>query len=209
MTVIRVATVLLAAVLAAGVFPAPSRAQGARYEVQKGDTLFKIARKLRHPDATVNQMVAAIVRTNKDSLAARGANALRPGQILTIPPAGEIGLSPPTKPERDSVASVKEAPLVIPPRPAAGESPKPSDPEAAARRYLEGVALEKSGDHDAALKAFLDAGGGGHGLAQRKLGQIFDAGTPAMKRDYQSALYWYRKAREQGVDIPAQKPRLP
>jgi len=42
----------------------------------------------------------------------------------------------------------------------------------------------------------------GHGLAQRRLGQIYDSGSPAVKHDYQASLKWYQKAREQGVPIP-------
>ena len=61
--------------------------------------------------------------------------------------------------------------------------------------------MERRGDHQGALTAFLEAGEAGNGFAQRKLGQIYDKGNPAVQRDYQTALHWYQKAREQGVEI--------
>ena len=71
----------------------------------------------------------------------------------------------------------------------------------AAKRYRDGVALERRGDLQGALTAFLEAGEAGNGMAQRKLGQIYDTGNTVVPRDYQTALKWYQKAREQGVDI--------
>ena len=79
---------------------------------------------------------------------------------------------------------------------------EPANPaEAAAKRYREGQGMERRGDHRGALAAFLEAGEAGHGLAQRKLGQIYDKGNAVVPRDYQVALKWYQKAREQGVEI--------
>ena len=71
----------------------------------------------------------------------------------------------------------------------------------AAKRYRDGMALEGRGDLQGAFAAFLEAGESGHGLAQRRLGQIYDTGNTMVPRDYQTALKWYQKAREQGVDI--------
>ena len=71
-----------------------------------------------------------------------------------------------------------------------------------ALRYQQGITLERRGDERAAFKAYLDAGEGGYGLAQRKLGERYDSGD-GVQRDYQSSLKWYQKAREQGVPIPA------
>ncbi len=72
----------------------------------------------------------------------------------------------------------------------------------AARRYREGLAHEKAGSDRAALKAFLEAGEAGHGLAQKKLSEIYDRGNSATKRDYETSLLWYDKARAQGVPFP-------
>ena len=80
--------------------------------------------------------------------------------------------------------------------------------EEAARRYREGLGLERRGDDQGALAAFLEAGEAGYGLAQRKLGQIYDKGNTAVQRDYQASLKWYQKAREQGVEIDKPLPRI-
>jgi FimV-like protein len=76
-----------------------------------------------------------------------------------------------------------------------------------ALRYRQGVALEKRGDDVGAFKAYLEAGEAGHGLAQRKLGEMYDNGD-GVQRDYQSSLKWYQKAREQGVPVPALAPAV-
>ncbi len=71
--------------------------------------------------------------------------------------------------------------------------------------------MERKGDDQAALRAFLEAGEAGEagdGLAQRKLGQIYDKGNTAVQRDYQASLRWYQKAREQGVEIDKPLPRM-
>ena len=70
------------------------------------------------------------------------------------------------------------------------------------------MALERRGDDKGALKAFLEAGESGHGLAQRKLGEIYDTGNAAVERDYETALRWYQKAREQGIEIEKPLPRM-
>jgi TPR repeat protein len=74
--------------------------------------------------------------------------------------------------------------------------------EEAARKYNEGRALERWGDEVGAFHAYLAAGTNGHGLAQKKLGEIYDRGGQAVQRDYAQALRWYEKARAQGIDIP-------
>lgn len=71
-----------------------------------------------------------------------------------------------------------------------------------ALRYQQGIALEKRGDETGAFKAYLEAGEGGYGLAQRKLGEIYDNGD-GVTRDYQRSLKWYQKARAQGVPVPS------
>jgi TPR repeat protein len=62
--------------------------------------------------------------------------------------------------------------------------------------------LTRLHNEGAAFRAYLEAGEGGYGLAQRKLGELYDNGD-GVQRDYQSSLKWYQKAREQGVPIPA------
>jgi TPR repeat protein len=75
--------------------------------------------------------------------------------------------------------------------------------EAAAKRYQEAQGLEKKGDEKGALRAYLAAGEAGHGLAQKRLGEIYDKGNSATRRDYETSLHWYEKARKQGIEVPA------
>ena len=75
-------------------------------------------------------------------------------------------------------------------------------------RYQQGIVLERRGDERAAFRAYLEAGEGGYGLAQRKLGELYDNGD-GVQRDYQSSLKWYQRAREQGVPVPAPLVRSP
>jgi TPR repeat protein len=74
-----------------------------------------------------------------------------------------------------------------------------ADPEL---RYQQGITLHRRGDERAAFRAYLEAGERGYGLAQRRLGELYDNGD-GVQRDYQSSLKWYQKAREQGVPVPA------
>jgi FimV-like protein len=175
-TLVKVACAVLA--LAAWT-PGWGQMPSGTYEVRKGDTLSEIARKTKHDGVNRNQMILGIHRANPEVFAGGNINLLRAGQVLRIPGREEVAVLDP----------------------AAGAAPAPGREEAA-RRYRQGLALERRGDERGALKAFLDAGEGGHGLAQRKLGEIYDKGDSAAERDYETSLKWYQKAREQGVAIP-------
>ena len=61
---------------------------------------------------------------------------------------------------------------------------------------------EGRGDLKRAHLAFLEAAEGGHGPAQKKLGQLYDKGNAALRRDYAESLRWYQRAREQGEIVP-------
>lgn len=74
--------------------------------------------------------------------------------------------------------------------------------EEAARRYIDGQDLERKGDPQAALLAYLVAAESGYGLAQKRLGDIYGTGTAYAERDYGLALKWYERARAQGIEIP-------
>ena len=80
----------------------------------------------------------------------------------------------------------------------------PMSHEEGARRHAAGLALEHRGDHKSAFLAFTDAAEGGYPPAQRRLGEIYDLGNSAVKRDYEESIRWYQKAREGGEDIPPQ-----
>ena len=205
--------ILVAAALFAIFFNLPVQAQpqgAATHEVRRGDTLFGIARKAKYDGVSRNQMILAIWRANPSAFPGGNPNMLEIGTVLVIPPkdaVAAIELADADRQVREllarpagaapSVASIKpQVPGAVPgPKGFLGR-------EDAARRYREGLALERKGDHAGALRAFLDAGESGHGLAQRRLGEIYDTGSPAVKHDYQASLRWYQKAREQGVEIP-------
>ena len=208
---------LLIAVLLAGaalaVFAvAPAQAQiASTHEVRKGDTLFGVARKAKHDGATPNQMIMAIYRANLNAFPGGNVNVLDVGTVLAIPARDEVvklesaeadrqvrellGAKPAAVPP---VAAIKPVPAVrMPAKPSAVVPPA----DAGAKRYRDGLVLERRGDHQGALEAFLEAGESGNGLAQRKLGQIYDKGNTVVQRDYQASLKWYQRAREQGVEI--------
>jgi TPR repeat protein len=79
----------------------------------------------------------------------------------------------------------------------------------AARRHAAGLVLEKRGDEQGAFTAYLAAAEEGYPPAQRRLGEIYDTGNTAVKRNYEESIRWYQKAREGGEDIPPQKSPIP
>ena len=181
------------------------------HEVRKGDTLFAVARKAKYDGVSRNQMILAIVRANQNAFPGGNINLMEVGTVLAIPARDVVAAIDPADADKQvkellaakpgavpQVAAIKPAPAVKPP-------PKPEvvplGQEKAAKRYRDGEALELRGDHAGALAAFLEAGEGGYGPAQRKLGQIYDKGNAAVPRDYQAALHWYQKARDQGVEL--------
>jgi FimV-like protein len=216
-----VGAVLLAgaAVLAVCATP-PAQAQAAAtYEIRRGDTLFGIARKTMHAGVTRNQMILAIYRANQGAFTDGNINRLEVGAVLTIPPRDEVARIASAEADSQlrellavkpaapsSLAAVKPVPAEK--SPARASAGVPVAVEAATKRYREGLAMERRGDHRGALVAFLEAGEAGNGLAQRKLGQIYDKGNAATPRDYQASLKWYQKAREQGVEIDKPLPRM-
>jgi pilus assembly protein FimV len=212
------AGILVCAALLTIFFTLPAGAQPATtYEVRKGDGLFAISSRLRYPGATRFQIAVAIFQANEDAFPGGNINLLREGQVLKLPTSEQVAaikpadasqtwqslIARPTAPPA-AVAAVKPAPAA----PAKPIVAPPPTPEAAARRYREGLALERKGDDEGALKAFLESGEAGYGLAQRKLGQIYDTGNSAVKRDFQASVRWYQKAREQGVEIDRPLPRM-
>jgi TPR repeat protein len=78
----------------------------------------------------------------------------------------------------------------------------------ASRQHAAAIALEKRGDERGAFTAYLAAAEQGHPPAQRRLGEIYDTGNSAVKRNYEESIRWYQRARENGEDVPPPKPRL-
>lgn len=112
------------------------------------------------------------------------------------------------------IVALSLAPILVAPLVVAAEAPpveakkarakkRPTlSREEAEKRYQLGLELDKKGDAKGAHAAYLAAGESGHGLAQKRLGEIYEKGNRAVKRDYDTALRWYEKARAQGIEIP-------
>jgi pilus assembly protein FimV len=190
----------------------------AAHAVRKGDTLFAIARRTRPEGVTLNQMLLALYRANPEAFLGGNINQLREGHVLRVPPREEVAALDREETDRTvrallalrpalppPVAAIKEPPAipeaVVKPPAAVPPVPRLSRGEAE-RRYQEGLAMERRGDERGALRAFLEAGESGHGLAQKRLGEIYDKGNSATERDYEASIRWYQKAREQGVELP-------
>lgn len=71
--------------------PVPVMAQMTDYTVKKGDTLWHIAEKARtdNRDVSIEQMILAIYRTNKDAFFGNNVNNLKAGKILKMPERAE------------------------------------------------------------------------------------------------------------------------
>ena len=192
------------------------------YEVAKGDTLFRIAGKTRPPGITLNQMVLALYKANVDAFLGGNINQLLVGKMLKVPGAEAATADDPAQATQQLRALVAR-PLVpvpappapsreavpAPPKPRPEPLPKPAPrpsatltPEQAAERFQQGIKLEQGGDFKGALQAYTTAGEAGHGVAQKRLGDIYNTGNEVVVRDYETALRWYQKARAQGVEIP-------
>lgn len=189
-------------------FPAWSQT-APTHQVRRGDTLFGIARKAKHEGVSRNQMIFAIWQANQGAFPGGNINLLEVGTVLNIPSRDSVAAIDPaeadrrvrellTRPAAPQVAAVK--PESAAPRPSAPAVVPPGQEEAA-RRYQEGLQLERKRDERGAFQAFLASAEAGYGPAQRKLGQIYDKGNSAVKRDYQASIRWYQKAREQGIDV--------
>jgi FimV-like protein len=212
------ALLALAAVAAAlAASSAVAQAPKPTHVVRKGDTLFGIARKAKYEGATRDQMIVAIYRANQAVFPDGNINRLEVGTVLKVPPREVVFSVTPAEADR----IVHELLAALAPRvaPAPAQAPHVAHPRApagpplsaamAAKRYQEGLALEKQGKDEAALQAFLEAGQSGYGPAQVKLGEVYDKGNSFVQHDYAQALRWYQKAREQGMEIPKPFVRSP
>ena len=91
---------------------------------------------------------------------------------------------------------------------ASAQAPAPANSQAA-NRHAAGLLMERRGDQKGAFVAFLEAAERGYPPAQRRLGEIYDSGNSAVKRDYEESIRWYQKAREGGEQIPPPKSPFP
>src|SRR5688572_27010807 len=65
--------------------PSAAAASGRTYEVQKGDTLGKIARENKPDGVSMQQMLVALYRANQGAFIRENMNLVRAGRILQIP----------------------------------------------------------------------------------------------------------------------------
>ena len=118
---------------------------------------------------------------------------------LVVPCAALAQTTAPAK-AKPAQAAVKKAA----PKKSVLAKPEPPwlTPQQATQRYQEAAAAEREGHDRHAFVAYLEAAENGHGQAQKKMGDIYSRNGPVVRRDYQTALQWYEKARAQGVSIP-------
>ena len=203
--------------------PVPPKAPAAvpaQVEVAKGDTLFKLAGKARHSGVTLNQMVLALYRANPEAFLDGNINQLIVGRVLKVPTPEAVTavnaaqasqelkklVAKAAVPVPPAAPPAKEVPGPVKPRPEPATKPAVSaptlTPAQAAERFQAGIKFERDGDLRAAMTAYLAAGEAGNGTAQKRLGDLYNAGNAIVPRDYETSLKWYQKARAQGVEIP-------
>lgn len=162
---------------------------------------------------------AALANAGATSGAVVAAKAIEPTRPA-VPPQPVALTATPTIPVAGPATQspAAPAPAVIPasttvavaPAPGAASrstaapvpAPRKLGAEGAARRFTDGLDMERRGESQAAMVAYLDAAESGHGLAQKRLGDIYGTGTSFAERDYELALKWYQRARQQGIEIP-------
>ena len=157
------------------------------HTVGKGETVMTIAKKLRYPSASENQMAYAIVRGNPNAFSAKSKDRLQPGAKLVIPDEKTVLSYKPDVADRGVTTLIK------------GEA-----------RYSDGLAAEKKGDMKSAVTAYIEAARLGHPLADLRLGQLYDKdASKTLPRDLQASITHYQKAREFGIDVKGQQARDP
>ncbi len=70
--------------------PAPRSGDASRYRVKAGDTLSRIAGKLKPVDVSLDMMLVALYRANPDAFMGNNMNRLKSGQILSVPAADSM-----------------------------------------------------------------------------------------------------------------------
>ncbi len=220
-----VACVALFGLAGAAYAQKPATQAPVTHEVRPGDSLFKIARQVLRPGVNIWQMVLAIYRANPDAFVGGNINHLPVGRVLTIPTPEAATAVDALQAGREvqalsSARPIAPAPSAAPSAPATRPKPaaipeKPHRPAMAPTlsttqaqaQYQQGLLLERQGNLSGAFEAYMAAGQSGNGQAQKKLGDFYNMGNAAVQRDYETALKWYQKARDQGVEIP--KPLTP
>lgn len=81
----------------------PTLADMSEYSTKRGDTLWRIAEKAQggNRDVSIEQMILAIYRTNKDAFFGNNVNNLKAGKILKLPERVEVESVTPTQARRE------------------------------------------------------------------------------------------------------------
>jgi FimV-like protein len=151
----------------------------AKVTVTAADTVMVLAKKFKYPDATLNQMALALVRENPNAFEVGSQRQLKVGYEMQIPAAAAVTATDRAVADREIARLAK-----------------------ADRAYRAGVAAEKKGDMKTAMRSYLTAAHMGHGLADLRLGQLYDW-DPSGKvpHDLQESIFFYREARKRGITI--------
>jgi pilus assembly protein FimV len=88
--------------------PVPAGAPAGTYEVQKGDTLGKIALQYKPEGVTLQQMLVALYRANEDAFIRNNMNLVRAGRVLTIPEREAVEVIAPADAGRIVVAQTQD-----------------------------------------------------------------------------------------------------
>lgn len=73
--------------------------------------------------------------------------------------------------------------------------------------YERGLKQEADGDIAHAMKSFHTAANMGYGPAMKKLTEIYDKGNSIVPRNYETAIKWFHKARDAGINFPPPRKR--
>lgn len=167
--------------------PARAAPVPARYVTKKGDTILSIAKNFRHPTATLNQMAYALIKANAGAFSQRTVERLLANTPLTIPDEATVLATDAKTADREMARLGK-----------------------AEDRYKAAVTMERQGDMPGALVAYLSAAELGHGLADIRLGQLYDSdATKTVPRDLQNSIHYYQEARKQGITLKGPLDRVP
>ena len=161
--------------------------KGSTYVVKEGDTFLSIAQQIAYPDVTVNQMGLALINANIEVFNMRSDVRPPVGTTLKVPDLGSAKAIDARTAQRDFNRLWR-----------------------AEQHYVAGMKLEKSKDMFYAFNSYTEAAKLGHGLAQLRLGQLYDRDLSGfVQHDLLESVRWYERAREGKVAIPKQPGRGP
>ena len=70
--------------------PATASANGKKYQVRPGDTLYRVAGRNQPQGISLDQMLVGLYRANPDAFIERNVNRLRAGSVLSVPSGDEV-----------------------------------------------------------------------------------------------------------------------